>query len=1536
MKVRSPLLSLALGLIASAGVSAQSLWTGTLDASLNNFLNWTGLPPGGSDLLFGTTIRPLITVDSAIAVKSLTFSGLYPSYGFSSPNTSTLSIGSGGIVVALSGSNSVDFAAGLPLQLNSSQTWNVDGLLRVAGPVSGASATLTKSGTGTLQLNHAGSTFNGGVNVQQGSLLIGASSLTSAGTLISGPLGTGKLTLAANTSFGASKSSLTLGNDISLASGVTLLSGSNTGATSGLNLTGQVVAATSDVIVKLSGSGPLLFAGTVDGPASTVLRFQSVATDDLDSAAFTGTTTANIQGLIADHAALYFSTLTALPATVKVQAVNNGYVAVVSTTTGSPIPASALLNQIDDPAAFAGTFGFDTQPGSGAPHVYNENLDFSAFTHAAFNLGSSTEAVLTGIIKPSLTGTTAIYRFGGSNGHLFVQSNLTDASDPVSGASIPASVVVTTTGGSDPEGIIFSGANTFTGTTTVNGITSHLRVDKAIAILDSPSALPAGATFSLTDAAYVGYTEVAGFNTFADFLARLVPGGSSNSSIFGVDSHAFVQDKRTQGDLIKTGGTRVVTDVVDLSSLPDGFLGTLTRARISGEVVAPSSHVLQLTGIADGRLTITSNLTPLTIGGAMNINRVVIGYPTTSGPFDFGHGEVELTGASTYTGDTTLQSGALIIGNSSLVSSGSLVSGPIGTGTLQVTPSTQPVTLASNTRSGATLYNPITLSGSLQLGLSQASQDLTTAAGIDPNLLIIAGDISGSGVLDAYGQTILSGNNSYTGGTYAHRGGLIFATTSALPALPLVNALKSDADGYIGLASVPPSLQLGFIDRFDPAATKGTIGFDTLDGTTTVFSDSISLLGFSSPTLRLGSATSARLTGAITPPGTVYRFGGGGGSLEVASDLTGSRDVDVSSADGASMTLRLTGSNTYTGTTTVKNSAVIFGAGALPAGTSFVLDSTGYIGTEDTAFDSNFSGFLGHFATSLDRGIIGFDADPAAGSRTISTALDLSGFTAATPNFYLGTSSNLTFSSASSITLPVNATAYRFAAYKGGRLQIETILSGARGLVIGDPTSPMTQAGPTGTPSSVVLNAANTFANGTTFYAGNLYLGTSSVMSSGSMVSGPLGLGSLTVEATQFGSGASPSLLALSGPVTLANAIVLNSRLQVGSDLTLTGNISGAGALSKIDPGALVLSGNNSSWSGGLQLNTGSVTFSDDHSAGTGSLRMGSLASSITFLSSAPSIGSLFGDRSRNQVIVAPNSLLSISQDGSSSFLGGFSGSGAAVNITGFNPNVANQLTLGGANAHTGGTTIGSNVAVIAAHNDALGTSGTVTLNGGSLAVASGVVASFDLATHPLVVTSGKLGGTGTFAFNSSLDVRGDANGQVTLNPGFKQPGQLTLNFTSGATLILDSGGTYHWKLMDAQNPNGGWDSISVAGNVDVAATAVAPFNFTIESVSADGSNGEPANFDVHSSYSWTLLTATSITGFDSTKFSLDAAAFLIPNRTGTFSIDMNGAGTSLILNYTAAAIPEPSTWALLITGISALGVSAFRRRRLRQSRLVL
>jgi len=267
----------------------------------------------------------------------------------------------------------------------------------------------------------------------------------------------------------------------------------------------------------------------------------------------------------------------------------------------------------------------------------------------------------------------------------------------------------------------------------------------------------------------------------------------------------------------------------------------------------------------------------------------------------------------------------------------------------------------------------------------------------------------------------------------------------------------------------------------------------------------------------------------------------------------------------------------------------------------------------------------------------------------------------------------------------------------------------------------------------------------------------------------------------------------------------------------------------------------------------------------------------------------------------------------------------AGVDIESANKAVLSRVTLSGNNTYTGGTTIGPHIELIAANNHALGSTGAVTLNGGTLAASSGVNLAFD-SSHPLVLNSGTLTGTGTFSVASSIDVKSSLDGAVVLSPGLELPGQLNFSLTSGATLIFDSGGTYHWKLRDATTA-GGWDSISVAGPVNITASAATPFNLVLEAVGPDGQPGSPSNFSLFSSYSWTILTAQSITGFDPTKFNITTNDFLQSSGGGTFSLRLDSTGTSLVLDFAPIVVPEPSTWALLLSGIGITGVVGLRRR---------
>ncbi|HEY7089090.1 MAG TPA: hypothetical protein VH518_13430, partial [Tepidisphaeraceae bacterium] len=76
--------------------------------------------------------------------------------------------------------------------------------------------------------------------------------------------------------------------------------------------------------------------------------------------------------------------------------------------------------------------------------------------------------------------------------------------------------------------------------------------------------------------------------------------------------------------------------------------------------------------------------------------------------------------------------------------------------------------------------------------------------------------------------------------------------------------------------------------------------------------------------LSLGAVGAGTYTGTLTPNGTTYRFGGGGGSLTLpnANALTGARSVLLT----GNMTLKLGALNNYTGGTTVNGGLLIANA----------------------------------------------------------------------------------------------------------------------------------------------------------------------------------------------------------------------------------------------------------------------------------------------------------------------------------------------------------------------------------------------------------------------------------------------------------------------------------------------------------------------------------------------------------------------------------------------------------------------------------
>ncbi|MDP2323297.1 MAG: autotransporter-associated beta strand repeat-containing protein, partial [Gammaproteobacteria bacterium] len=135
-----------------------------------------------------------------------------------SSNAATTSVISLGTLGLASGANTFNIGA---IQLfdgvnNITYTTN-QATLNITSVISGASSSITKTGNGLLQLS-AQSTFAGGMTVQSGGIILGASSTsTSFSGLVSGPMGSGAVAFADGTSLWVDNASRTVANALTFA-----------------------------------------------------------------------------------------------------------------------------------------------------------------------------------------------------------------------------------------------------------------------------------------------------------------------------------------------------------------------------------------------------------------------------------------------------------------------------------------------------------------------------------------------------------------------------------------------------------------------------------------------------------------------------------------------------------------------------------------------------------------------------------------------------------------------------------------------------------------------------------------------------------------------------------------------------------------------------------------------------------------------------------------------------------------------------------------------------------------------------------------------------------------------------------------------------------------------------------------------------------------------------------------------------------------------------------------------------------------------
>jgi autotransporter-associated beta strand protein len=266
-----------------------------------------------------------------------------------------------------------------------------------------------------------------------------------------------------------------------------------------------------------------------------------------------------------------------------------------------------------------------------------------------------------------------------------------------------------------------------------------------------------------------------------------------------------------------------------------------------------------------------------------------------------GAGTLVLSGANAYSGGTALSAGTLVVGNNSA----------LGTGALVMASGTNLSFLGSG---NFTVANPIALSGSASI--------LPTAA-TTQTLSGVISNGSGTGTLNVAGggTLVLSGANTYTGGTNLSAGTIVVGNNSALGAGTLAMAAGTTLS----------FLNSGNFTVANPITIAGDPFFTPPIGTTQTLAGVISD----------GSA-----------PGTLDMLGAGTLVLSAANTYTGPTSVNAGM-------LQVNGSIAGSSLTTVNNGATLLGAGTIGnlqvnAGGTFAPGAPAVAGTT-TAISGNFT-----------------------------------------------------------------------------------------------------------------------------------------------------------------------------------------------------------------------------------------------------------------------------------------------------------------------------------------------------------------------------------------------------------------------------------------------------------------------------------------------------------------------------------------------------------------------------------------------------
>ncbi len=1001
-------LSVAIGLVAllcscpRPAFAVDRVWTGATSTAWGTGTNWTGGLPGGADnAVFNSTFTNQPNLGSILTVGGVWMTGSIGQNVTVSGTGLTLNgntiNGTAGLGILIDNANAFTLTMTAPVTLANAQTWRnnsgnlftvgaggvnlngkaftIDGTgnTTVTGVMSGAGA-FTKAGTGTLTLSGtntytgttavsvgvlniqnaaalggtaSGTTVTSGAALQiQGSIAVGAEALTLNGTGISN---TGALRNISGTNSWSGAATLGSASTITSDAGTLTLSGS---------------IANGGFLSTFSGAGDISVTGGISGTGGLTKNGAGTLTIT-GTNSYTGNVTINGGTLIAGGTSTTFALgdPTAAGRTVTVN--NSGTVLSFTTNNvfgvgNANVPAIALN---------AGTTLTSTRYNVLGPLTLNG----ATLTQAAISGAGYEGYQFLGNITVGGSAASTIATTNGMGNHLSTNTVFTvaDASGDSSADLIVSAPLVNQSpdygaaaGALTKAGLgtmVLSGANTYTGATTVSAGILNIQNAAALGGTASGTTVSSGATLQMQGSITVG----------AETLNIAGTGATGQT-----------------GALVNVSGT-------------NNYGGLLTLA--GATTLSSDSGTLNLTNAG----TITGATFGLTLAGAGNGTvSSIIG--TTSGTLTkTGAGTWTLSGANTYTGATNVTAGILNIQNAgALGTSANTASTTVANGAaLQITNNITTtnagtlilngtgggagalqnvsgnnawdsnVTIASNaTIVSSTAANQLTIGNVSVTSLFTMGSNTVTFSGAGDTWLNsnvgVAGD-TGSVIKNGTGRLIFYGNDTnYTGATtvnagslelavgpfsagqYAINGALTIGTGPSNPALAgtvNVNIWNASYDNQLSTSSVVTinsdgALNLGTAPLTGGAGVTGSTGLGSLilNGGQVTMISTLSLTPTGSITANTNSAhQTALISGGTLNIGAPTTF-------TVARDATITSDLTVSSiVAGGSLTkqgagvMTLTGANTFTGNTTVSGGTLAANADGALGATAKVTINTG-------------------------------------------------------------------------------------------------------------------------------------------------------------------------------------------------------------------------------------------------------------------------------------------------------------------------------------------------------------------------------------------------------------------------------------------------------------------------------------------------------------------------------------------------------------------------------------------------------------------